>query len=75
MDDAIKKLEPYSAQLLSVGTRTKSIKRLRRALDAEMRSRRADLIEAQELGASGDEMADAAGVTRVRVYQIIAGTR
>lgn len=75
MDDAIKKLEPYSVQLLSVGTRSKKIKRLRGELDSEITRRREDLIAARDAGASRDELADAAGVSPVRVSQIIAGTR
>lgn len=73
MDDAIKKLEPYSVPLLSVGTRTKKIKRLRGELNAEMDRRREDLLEAKALGASRDELADAADVSPVRVSQIIGG--
>lgn len=74
MDDAIKKLEPYSVALLSVGTRTRKIGRLRGELNAEMEARRADLVEAKSLGASRDELADAAKVSPVRVSQIIAGS-
>lgn len=75
MQDAIKKLEPYSAQLLQVGIRTTKIKRLRGELNAEIDRRRDDLIQAKDLGASRDELADAADVSVVRVSQIIGGTR
>lgn len=71
MDDAIKKLEPYSAALLAVGIRTTKIKRLRGELNAEIDRRREDLLEARALGASRDELADAADVSPVRVSQII----
>lgn len=71
MSDAIKKLEPYSVALLSVGTRTTKIKRLRGELNAEIERRREDLLEARALGASRDELADAADVSPVRVSQII----
>lgn len=71
MDDAIKKLEPYSVALLAVGTRTTKIKRLRGELNAEIDRRREDLLEARALGASRDELADAADVSPVRVSQII----
>lgn len=71
MQDATKKLEPYSVALLAVGTRTTKIKRLRGELNAEIERRREDLLEARALGASRDELADAADVSPVRVSQII----
>lgn len=73
MHDAIKKLEPYSSALTDVGIRTQKIRRLRSELNSETERRRKDLARARDLGASRDELADAAGVSAVRVSQILSG--
>lgn len=73
MTDAIKKLAPYEPVITQVALQTTAIKRTRRALEKQMEERRASMMKARELGAPRADLANAAGVSVVRMHQILAG--
>ena len=73
MSDGIKKLEPYEPLLVEVATRSKKIDRLRGEMARELTDRRAALLRARDLKAPREALAKAAGVSPVRVSQIMAG--
>lgn len=73
MPDAINKLEPYTGALLEVANRSRKISRLRGELSQEITGRREALLRAREAGCPREKLAGAAGVSEVRVSQIMAG--
>lgn len=73
VNDAIKKLEPYEPHLTQVALRSAKISRLRGELNGELAARRVDLCAARSSGAPRELLASAAGVSQVRVSQIMAG--
>lgn len=75
MSDAINKLEPYTGALMEVANRSRKISRLRGEMNQEIIGRREALLRAREAGCPRDKLASAAGVSPVRVSQIMAGGR
>lgn len=73
MSDAIKRLEPYEGAMTRLGLRANAIKRSRKQLERQLNERRDIIIEAHELGAPRADIATIAGVSPMRVSQIIAG--